>query len=251
MAGLLFFSFPQKWVIDSKDAKRQFRNSLHCSLTSIFESWRRETDRCFEDWAEEESKGFGKGVLECFFEHLKKHGGQRDQLEPDPVDYSSSPLAVDFVLDVYGACFTKGLNRTEALTFVLSYFRSTDLNTIPFNRISSMLWAALARKAASGQVHPPSRGMHQDIETISVLLPYCHAMFLDKQCHAFLNDEPLRSELKYGTRIFSLRNEEEFSDYLDQIEQSVPEEHLAALEEVYGERKPKPNTSLFSNGKTL
>lgn len=249
-----FISSNQHWVHDMKEGKRNGLEAAHLRLTDVFKRWQSERGKSFDDWFREECLGFGKGVLRALGDHIKNMPELYSSIEngscDNPFDLFGS-LGVDFFIDVREAFIHKGLGDQDATIQTVQYFQSLSLQHIPFLRITSMLWAALARKAASGQTRPPSRGMEQDIETISVLLPYCNAMFIDKECHALLSEEPLCSEPKYGTNLYSLRNKDEFSEYLDRIEQSASEEHLAALEEVYGDRKPKPNTTLFSNGKPL
>jgi len=113
------------------------------------------------------------------------------------------------------------------------YLRSDSLIIVPFNRISSLLYAALARRARAGQ-KGVSKGMTSDIRMISTLLPYVDAMFVDRECHVLLSENPIPERLDYDTRLFSHRNKEEFIAYLDEIEASATPEHLALIHEVYG-----------------
>ena len=87
--------------------------------------------------------------------------------------------------------------------------------------------------------------MKQDIKTISHLLPYCDAMFIDKECHALLREQPLAKEINYSTKIFSLNNKDEFLEYLDNIENETTAEHMKAVEDIYGDAWKKPYTSIF------
>jgi hypothetical protein len=127
----------------------------------------------------------------------------------------------------------------------IEYLSSPSLKAISFLKISSMMWAAIARKAASGMKRPPSRGMSNDIETISTLLPYCDAMFIDDECRGYLNEEPLRSELSYGTRLFSQNNKDAFIDYLEGTKASITDEQLNYVRCVYGDDWLRPYTSLY------
>ena len=121
------------------------------------------------------------------------------------------------------------------------------MKEVPFNKISSMLYAALARKAAAGRKNPPSQGIVNDVLLISVLLPYCDSMFIDKECYGYLNEEPLKSKLDFNTRLFSLTNRDEFIDYLDEIEKSAPKGQISKIAEVYGDTWLTPYTTLYRN----
>lgn len=62
-----------------------------------------------------------------------------------------------------------------------------DMLEIPFNDIASSLWASIAHQAAyGGRKKPPDRGMVSDIDMISTLLPYCDAMFIDREMFELL-----------------------------------------------------------------
>ena len=108
-----------------------------------------------------------------------------------------------------------------------------------------MLFASMARKAASGQKKPPSRGMFDDTEFISILLPYCDAMFLDKECHTYLNEDPLKLAHNHNTDIFSLNTKDNFMEYLDDIESSASPMHLNEVRNVYGDDWAKPFREMY------
>jgi len=127
------------------------------------------------------------------------------------------------------------------------YLMSASLKDVPFNKISSMLFAAIARKAASGQKRPPNRGMCNDIDCISTLLPYCDAMFIDNECHGYLQESPLRECITYGTKTFGWNNRKEFLAYLSGILSSGSKEHLRLIEEVYGPGWSQPYTTLYQD----
>ena len=100
----------------------------------------------------------------------------------------------------------EGVSEQQIWATVCEYFSSSLLKHVPSIKISSMLYAALARKAVAGQRRPPNRGTANDIEAISFLSPFCDAMFVDRECHALLSDEPLRTEIKLrNPTIFTTR----------------------------------------------
>jgi hypothetical protein len=90
--------------------------------------------------------------------------------------------------------------------------------------------------------------MMSDIRIISVLLPYCDAMFIDNECRGLLCEEPLSGALDYGTTLFSTNNKERFLNYLDDIKSRASPEHLDKVKEVYGEDWEKPYTTLYQPG---
>jgi hypothetical protein len=94
---------------------------------------------------------------------------------------------------------------------------------------------------------PPNRGMANDIKMVSVLLPYCDAMFIDKKCHSYIKDSHLCESFNYDARVFSLSTRKEFLDYLNEIETKAPKEIIAAVEEVYGSEWKNPYLSMYKS----
>ena len=74
---------------------------------------------------------------------------------------------------------------------------------------------------------------------------HCDAMFIDNECRNILSEKPLCDDIKYGTKVFSLSNKKEFLKYLNEIRQSASEEHIKAVEEVYGPNCAKPYWGIF------
>ena len=109
------------------------------------------------------------------------------------------------------------------------------------------LYAALARKAANGQKRIPGVSFFNDVKTISTLMPYCDAMFIDKECASLLQEEPLRSRIQYETQVFSLATKDRFLEYLNGIKDSATKEHLDKVKEVYGETWHKPYKTMYMN----
>lgn len=155
------------------------------------------------------------------------------------------PPSVDVIFTIHDAFQKAGVQESDVLDKTAQYLKSSYIKDIPFNKISSMLIAALARKAAAGQKTPPDVGMDYDIKIISTLLPYCDAMFIDNKCHAYLKEKPLCDEINYGTIVFSQNSKEEFLEYLSELEKNASKEHLDKVYEVYGKDWQKPYKTLY------
>ena len=157
------------------------------------------------------------------------------------------PPAVLLVTSIRETFSLSGLSEGDAWHKTIEYLKCADMSEVLFFRISAMLYAALARKASSGQLRMPSQGMMNDIRAISAMLPYCNAMFLDKECTALLNEQPLRTRLGSGTKVFSLNTKDEFVSFLNLIEAQAPREHLDKVREVYGDDWRKPYVTMYAH----
>lgn len=127
-----------------------------------------------------------------------------------------------------------GVSSTESGAEVRTFWEWPGNLSLPEHRLSSYLFAAIARKLASGQKRLPSRGMSNDITVISTYGPYVDAMFLDNECAALLSESPLNTELKLKAKIFSTNSGDAFLGYLQSIEAETSSEVRAYAEEIYG-----------------
>jgi hypothetical protein len=116
-----------------------------------------------------------------------------------------------------------------------SFGQANRIAEAPFVKLQSLMYAAIAMRAAAGQKEPPNEGMTTDIETIAYLLPYCDAMLMDNDCRALLRNIPTALRPPEVERVYSLNNRTDFLNYLRSIRASITPEHLDALREVYGE----------------
>jgi hypothetical protein len=233
-------------ILRSKDEIKKNREERHNQFLRVFERWQEDKNKTFEEIFLEESNSYIITILEqlrsFYVRHLEILNGKRELSLEDILPDDS----VEIVFYVIRALENAGVPEKESLSKSLQYFKSLSNKYVPFSRISSMLFSAIARKARSGQKELPSEGTITDVEMISTLLPYCDAMFIDKQCHSLLSEAPLCDEVDFETRLFSLNNKDEFLDYLEGIEHQVSQDHFEKVKEVYGEDWLIPNTSLFA-----
>lgn len=197
-------------------------------LAEVWATWR-EQEMSFDDRAREEAKSYGPVVLKLVVAHAAAIASM-----PAGVTHELfNNAAALTLLSVQSALRQAGVPEARLGERAAEYLRSGSLSNVPFNRISSLLYAALARRARAGQ-KGVTRGMTNDIRMISTLLPYVDAMFIDRECHLLLSEHPVPERMGYSTELFSHRNKDDFIAYLDAIESSATPEHLALVEEVYG-----------------
>lgn len=229
-----------EWIEDM----RRSRETVHESMLEVFDRWRAERHP-FEYWFEEEAQSYGKAVLKDFCRRLRRcHQIVSRQSEPTIGDLFASPAELT-VTTIQDGLKETGLADTELLPQTISYLMSDAMQTLPFNRIAAMLYAAMARQAGAGRKKPPGRGVTNDVQLISAYLPYCDAMFVDNECHGYLMDQPLRDQLDYGCRIFCLNTRNELLTHLLDIEASASPDHLATVEQVYGDKWGEPYELLY------
>lgn len=223
------------------------REQIHGGLIEEFKLWQTDNGMSFNDWDKHYKKDYGKFILTHYEKFIRKcinyENGDKTITVKDLIP--SEYVVLRFL--VKNEFLKAGVDKNQTDSKLIEYFSSEDFMNLPIVKISSMLLASLAGKAASGQKRPPSRGMFDDTEFISILLPYCDAMFLDKECHTFLSQDPLKLAHNYNTDIFSLNTKDDFMEYLDNIESSASSTHLNEVRNVYGEDWPKPFREMYKN----
>lgn len=227
---------------------RKVREKMHDGMTECFQRWQSEKDKTFDDWFEEERIGYGSIILQQYQDYIEKCYRESILGKLNTFDLINHPQSYDLVHAIHYAFEEAGivdfeLLRSKTNEFLCSYF----FKEVPFVKISSLFFASIARKAEMGMKKRPNQGMINDIKVISHLLPYCDAMFIDNECHAYLSEQPLKDRINYGTAIFSQKTKEEFIEYLDEIESNTSIEHFNKIKEVYGDDWDKPYTNLYKN----
>jgi hypothetical protein len=151
---------------------------------------------------------------------------------------------------VQAAFKTAGVSEQDMASKVKAYFQSADFKSVPFVRTSCLLWAAIARKASRGLKEPPGLSMVNDVQTVSALLPYCDAMFIDNSCRALLTENPIPARLGYPRAMpFSKAVRDTFTDYLDRIETDAPAEHFEKVAGFYGDESLMQRHAAVKSGR--
>lgn len=229
------------------DELRTNREKVVDRLKDIFRLWQSEKSKDFYYWYNEEQKAMAKVLIKSYLEYLKNFVMMSSGLTPCEPGHLLPNMAVSTFHEIKEELRERGIKEEDLCKKVGEFLRSEVFENAPFIKISSMLWAAMARKAAHGRKKLPTRGFWNDVQIISTLLPYCDAMFIDNECRRFLAEKPLCDEINYGTKIFSLENKNEFIDYLDGVGSRASEEHLKKIAEVYGSDWAKPFWEIYKH----
>lgn len=235
------------WEQDWIDQLRANRDKQADDIAQVFARWQSEKHRGFDDWYEEEVYAYGSNHLRIYSAYYQRLNEMFSGKREPAVNDMHPPHSVLLINDILRVLRQSGLTEEAIPPKMMEYFSSPSMKDVPFQKISSLMWAAIARQAAhGGRLKLPSRGMGKDITTISTLLPYCDAMFIDKECRNLLSEEPLQSRINYGAKLFSLSNRQEFLDYLDDIKHNASAEHFDLVKGLYGDDFDKPFTTLYT-----
>jgi len=167
--------------------------------------------------------------------------------EFDPATLYSSP-ALEQWRHIRTTIERTGLTDEAEIRRTIVDFICSDafLNT-PYNRISVLLWAGIAMLAVNGKKTAPTASIMTDIDNIAALMPYCDAMFLDRECAGLLRSIPAAHALPFSTKIFSRANEVEFFQYLSDLETNAEPQLWSCGKEIYGDNWPAAYTTMYDD----
>lgn len=224
---------------------RDNRDKVDEYLLPVFQRWQRETDKDFDYWFDQEREANARVLFELYHKQLAKFAAASFGLTPFSMDAFLPDMATTTFFDIKEVLKEKGIPEDQLNAKLGDFLRSKEFEAAPYIQISSLLYAAMARKAASGRKKPPGKGFKNDVDIVSTILPYCEAMFIDNEIRGFLSERPLCDRIKHKTRIFSFSNKEEFLRYLDDIKSSASKGHVEKVKEVYGENWGKPFLEMY------
>jgi hypothetical protein len=236
----------------------QIRESNSRSAQSLREVWGRwQTEAMsFEDRVKEETRAFGVATANTIQVFERRRSEAVRVLANDPnADFDINdilpPMSVDLMQHLTRIASVNGLTGDDVPRAIGRYFSDVDsLLEIPSLRISSVLFANLAHRAFSGEKNAPKSTA--DAQFISSYLPYCDALFVDKQCGALLGQFPSSTpqylRLKeFNNQVFTLQNKEAFLEYLDQLVEQLPSDQMKVLKDCCGEDYDTPYWEIIQN----
>lgn len=227
-------------------------------LAMVWQRWQREVVG-FEERAKEEVLGLGKGMTQAVRDFLLRRNTAMQKAALDSsygfdINDMIPPPANEIVDTLVRVAKGKGIPEQELAETIVRYLRDVDaLLEVPCLKISSIMFAGLARTATLGEKKVPKSTT--DVQFISSYLPYCDAMFVDKQSARLLRELPrgtpsyLRLK-EFNTQIFSLNEKEKLLTYLEEIVSQLPSEQIEVLKDVSGDDYADVYWSIIEREKT-
>ena len=125
-------------------------------------------------------------------------------------DLSPAPI-VGLFIEIFHRFVQKTGSHDEAAKSMKAFFLSDAVHDLPFLQIETALYATTAKKALS-QVKLPTQGFSIDVSAMGCLLPYCDAMFMDREIAGLWRDiqSSAARRLPYATKVFSKASKDEF-----------------------------------------
>ena len=230
----------------------EYLQSVHQNLLGLIDKWKVRKEN-YDYFYQEESNDTGKGLIESHVEYMKKYAkvylskGKRLDVN-DYLELSfSQPINSFIYLQLEKK--TKEEDIIKSTKILGDFLKSDAYKNMPYNQISASLWATIRYQYSKGQrVQPVSKGTFNDIDMLSLYLPYIDAMIIDKDMyHIAKYGENKNIMGKYHHKLFSQNNKEEFILYIDNLCKGLPRYHFKIVENVYGKDWNKPYTTMYEN----
>jgi len=233
--------YPQTYEVQLRES----RERIHRQWIQEFNIWKEHSDAKFEQWMEDFYLSLVKEILHSYPDCLR-YIIRLPAQQIHHTDLCQFLLeSMDPIQLMHSVFKEEGITYNDLWLNTWQYLQSDSFRQIPFIKLYALFYASFARKAGSGQKKPPDRGMTNDLNVLSLLLPYCDAMFIDNQCRSCLEEKDVQSRIDYSTRVFSLSSKEDFLAYLEQLETEFPPKYRKEVEDLYGIQWINTPTQLY------
>jgi len=209
-----------------RDLKQQ---SVDILVGDVFPKWR-SSSSTFEQDVSEEIQAAAKGYLDSYFQHFSRLvSGDLNTLFDSP--------EISMVVESLMHSLPPAL-PIERLGQITSFFKSSHFADVPFVQLSVRIYATLKAMVKRGAFTAKDsserlRGFFNDVKHVSVYAPYCDAFVMDQAMAALVSDPHVGLETRYGVKVFSLNNWDQFLAWLDGLEAGMTPEHRAGLAVAY------------------
>jgi len=212
---------------------RTARDNTAGAISQVAERWAREKPT-FQQVLQDELNSFGRSHVESVLGAMSRiHNGHIKGDVMDVIEGTHHRVYRQFTC-MADHLQSAGYDEESSTKKIIEFWHSPQNIHIPHHRISSYLFAAAARKMASGQKRCPSRGFVNDVSALSIYGPYVDAIFIDNECAGLLQESPLREELGLDDKIFCMNRGDDFISYLRSLEAAADPLVHSYAEEIYG-----------------
>ncbi len=201
------------------------------ALVDLFPQWRQSTSSFEQDIAVE-LRDAAKGYIESFAKYAARVA------RGDYAALFDSPI-MSQVVQALLHCLSEEVPPVERLKRVAEFMRSEHFAEVPHQWLSVRAFATLkdmVKRGAYANREDAIRrlgGIFQDVKHVSTYGPYCDAFVMDQAMVALVGDPHINLPARYGVKVFSLNNWDEFLAWLDSLEEDMTPEHRAGLAAAY------------------
>lgn len=211
-----------------RDLKRQ---SIE-GLVSLFPGWRAHPQSFDADLAAE-YQAAGRGYMQFFVEYVARIA------RGDYAAFIDAPLA-SMVVQSLLHVIPQSIPEDQHLAQVAQFLSSEHFKVTPYQWLNAHILATLKAIVKDGayanreQALRRLSGFFFDVKHVATYAPYVDAFVVDQPMAELVNRPTVALENRYGTKIFSLNNWNDFLVWLDEIKAAgMTDIHKEALRAAY------------------
>lgn len=217
--------------LGNRDHIRQLKTEAIDALANIFEGWRTSTNT-FEQDVLLEHDAAAKGYVNSYVKYVGRLAAG------DFMAAIDSPI-VSQVIESMLYQFPKKVPQKDRYNGVLDFLSSDHFYNLPFHDIEARMFATL-KFLVKGGAYPVKEaavkklsGFYYDVKHIATYAPYCDAILIDAPMHEIVGRQQVDLAGRYGTKVFSRSNWDEFLAWLDDLGAEMTPEHREGIELAY------------------
>lgn len=210
---------------------RSLKQQTVTDLVDMFPQWRQST-ATFEQDVALETRDAGRIYIDAYIKYIARVGrGDYKALIDSPI--------ISMVVQHMLHYLPKEMPPEEQLRKCVEFFASEHFSSHPFHDIESKSFATLKAMVKNGAYTNRESaldrlsGFFYDLKHIATYAPYCQAFVMDQPMAALMAQPSVALERRYGVRVFSLNNWDDFMAWLDGLEGAMTEEHRNGLKAAY------------------
>lgn len=203
-------------------------------LVDVFDDWQQSINTFEQDLALEIADA-GRFYVQAYLEFVQRIG------HGDYAALLNSPV-MSMVVENMRYCLPRNTPLEAALTKCVEFFATEHFAQLPSEWLSARIYATqkgmVKRGAYANRETAINRlsGYFYDVKHIATYAPYCDAFFMDQAMADLVRQPTIKLEQRYGTRVFSLNNLDDFLAWLDDLEVGMTPDHIAGLRNAYPNR---------------
>lgn len=210
---------------------RQRKEQSTQALVALFDDWR-QSQSTYEQDVAAELASVAKSYRDSYVDYAARVGsGEIEAMFTTPI----SSMVIERMLHF----LSRDMGVKERLEKCSEFFVTPNFASLPYQYIRSRACALLTHNVRSGAYANKERaveavgGFFYDLKHIAHYAPYCDAIAMDRPMARMMSDPRIDLEARFGVKVFSLSNLDEFHAWLDEIEAHMSDEHRQAVRAAY------------------
>jgi len=220
--------------IGDVDLIRTLKRKSVTGLVDLFDGWRK-LHSSFDDDLQAEYAAAGKGYMDAYLEFALRVA------RGDFMAMLDAPIMSTVVQSMLHAV-PEDEPAEERLRRCAGFLVSGHFKELPYQWLQARIHATLKGLVKDGAYMNRERALQRlsgyffDVKHIATYAPYVDAFVMDQPMAELVSRPTVQLEARFGTKVFSLNNWDEFLAWLDSLEASLAEDHKRGLELAYPQR---------------